>query len=225
MSKYINNLKIREVLTDLFQFVKHPDDHQLNLPFKGKLQYFLITFIFNVIFLTLAVVPFLLLIDYLMPLRDNSLKEYSTILHFLSFYVVFIPLFEETVFRFFLRYRKFYRFFISRQKWDKIFPFLVYFSVLILSVIHTVVHYNNSIWFYIITPIIVFPQFVMGLATTFIRVRFKFLWGIAYHTCWNLLISIIPVIAIMMGKDYVKLKDTDSFCFYYCSHYLMSLIT
>ncbi len=94
---------------------------------------------------------------------------------------------------------------VSEQKWNRIFPFLVYFSVICFGLIHATNYYNNTALFFILAPVIVLSQLTGGLIITFLRVRFSFLWGLLYHCLWNFLVIVaIPLAEAQFIEPYTE---------------------
>ncbi|MDY3538157.1 CPBP family intramembrane metalloprotease [Riemerella anatipestifer] len=116
---------------------------------------------------------------------------------FYSFFltVLLVPFFEELIFRYLLRYKKFKLKLINRLIWNRIFPYLVYFLAISFGIIHISNYENKSTLFFLLSPLIVLSQLFGGFVITFIRVRINFIWGCLYHFIWNFIFIIFLPIA------------------------------
>jgi hypothetical protein len=85
-------------------------------------------------------------------------------------------------------------FFILKSKQDSIiffgkkyYTFIFYFSCLTFSFLHfsnySKVLSENYIW---LLPILVLPQFIMGIFFGYIRIKLGFFWAILLHICMNI---------------------------------------
>lgn len=72
------------------------------------------------------------------------------------------------------------------------FPYIVYLSAVIFAFIHIFNFGGEIAWFY--TPILVFPQFVVGLFLAYVRVRNGMMHCIMIHAINNL----IPMLALFL---------------------------
>jgi hypothetical protein len=120
------------------------------------------------------------------------------------------PLIEEVIFRLGLRYNKFYSVFINRKRWDFIFRFLVYFTVLAFGFVHSVNFLNDSTFFYWVLPLLVTTQTIGGFILTFLRVRFNFISSLFAHVLWNFSMMLIFIVSPYFFKPYVKENESYS---------------
>ncbi|MCR5863641.1 CPBP family intramembrane metalloprotease [Flavobacterium sp. J372] len=98
--------------------------------------------------------------------------------------ILVMPVVEEFIFRYFLRYDRINPKLISLKKWNAVFPWLVYFSAITFGAIHLFnFSFSSNSW--LLLPALVVPQFITGLVITFLRVRLNFYYGILYHMLWN----------------------------------------
>lgn len=192
---------IKTTLTDLLNFIKKPNDEQLALNFKQKVTFFFILFLFEII--TFAFIfPILCLADLFLPLEHNSEFLKMTFASILIVGVFVIPFFEELIFRYVLRYTKLKAQLIRRERWDKLFPYLVYTFSILFGLIH-ITNLKMNWLVLLFAPILVISQLVGGFILSFIRVRLNFRWGVAYHSFWNLIFIIIfPLIWATFQKPF-----------------------
>jgi len=181
-----------KVINELVKFLKKPDDRRIQLTVKGKLNLMLILFAFE------AVVS-ILLIPVLAIAEDVTESEYvgdenlGEIQLFILTVLVF-PVIEELVFRYFLNYDRVNPKLISREKWNVIFPCLVYFSAITFAAVH-IFNFSFSLDYWFLLPVLVFSQFFGGLIITFIRVRLNFYFAVFYHMFWNLFFITLLLLA------------------------------
>ncbi|WP_397376458.1 CPBP family glutamic-type intramembrane protease [Paenimyroides aestuarii] len=185
---------VKFTLIDLWIFLKKPNDKQIQLGIREKVYFIFILFTIKIIVVFFFILPILYQINKLLNIADNNtidIESYSTLRTFFG-YVLIVPFIEEVIFRYFLRYKGIITSLTSQQKWQKNFPWIVYFSIILFAYIHIGNYTNNNLLFYILSPLIVSSQLIMGILVTFIRVRLSFFWGILYHSMWNFLILSIP---------------------------------
>jgi len=181
---------IKTILKDYFGFIKKPIDNDIFT----KLIYVLFFICINLIISYILIIPLLEYVDETESLITTDYKDASTAKVFVIL-VLITPLIEEFVFRYFLRYKSFMSNFISLEKWNKIFPLLVYLFNISFALIHLTNFSNSSVLFYLLSPIIVLSQAVTGFSITYIRVRLNFIYGVIFHWIWNLVVFFgIPLI-------------------------------
>lgn len=185
---------IKFTLRDLGNFIKKPNDKQIQLSIKEKVCFIFILFTIKIIVVLFFILPILHQITKWLNISNNSIidmESYSTLNTFFG-YVLIGPLIEEVIFRYFLRYKGIVTLLISQQRWNKNFPYVVYLSIILFAYIHLGNYTNNGFLFYILSPLIISSQLITGILISFIRVRLSFFWGILYHSMWNFLILSIP---------------------------------
>lgn len=193
---------IRTVLIGLWRFAKKPDDRQVNYPLKKKIYTVLVLLLLELTITFTVLVPVMTRIDEVIGLRTREFT-YISLLQTILLMVIGVPFFEEIAFRYFLRYSGFRTKMVSEQKWKRLFPFLVYFSVICFGLVHVTNYYNNTALFFILAPVIVLSQLTGGLIITFLRVRFSFFWGFFYHCLWNFLVIVaIPLTEAQFVEPY-----------------------
>ncbi|ATA89285.1 CPBP family intramembrane glutamic endopeptidase [Capnocytophaga stomatis] len=181
---------IKTTLTEFLNFIKKPNDKQLELNFKQKVKFFFILFLFEIIITVTIVLPTLWLADLFLRLEHNSEFLKMTFVTALVVGVFIVPFFEELIFRYLLRYTKLKARFISRERWDKLFPYLVYTFSILFGLIH-ITNFKINWLALLFTPLLVVSQLIGGFILSFIRVRLNFYWGVGFHSLWNLIFIIV----------------------------------
>lgn len=191
---------IKTTLLDFWGFLKKPMDRKEERNFWSK---FRIIFIFlgvELLFLFCILVPLEYFIELFLNVREKLSYKYDTLeMSFLSG-LIFAPISEEIMFRWWLRRRSM----VSVKSWDRIFPYLLYISSIIFGLIHLSNYENDSISFYLLAPIIIGSQMIGGFVLAFIRIRFNLFWSIFYHFLWNLVMFLI-----MIGEDHLAKSYQD----------------
>lgn len=139
--------------------------------------------------------------------RDNhkitDMIKTFPVVELLAFTVIIAPVFEELIFRLYLRYKNNYalHFLISivsptgvrnEQKaetflisiWKKRYKFIFYFSAVLFGLIH-IINYEFSYTILLLSPILVAPQIILGLIIGYLRVRIGFVSGLLLHSLHN----------------------------------------
>lgn len=94
-------------------------------------------------------------------------------------------------------------FIFSQKNIDKLkhyFGFFLYISILVFALVHIKNFFplkDEIIWIY---PILVLPQFFMGFALAFIRVRNGLIWSIVLHIMINSLPALIMLTSMLSSK-------------------------
>ncbi|MDN4029399.1 CPBP family intramembrane glutamic endopeptidase [Chryseobacterium gambrini] len=204
-------LRFKHDISAFLQFMKKPDDVQTELSSKRKLQLISNLLIIEIVFFLIVVLPLNYLAEKCITLKPSEAFENLTWLQAVFLMVIFAPFSEEFIFRYVLRYKKFFSHFISREKWNRIFPFLVYISSIIFGLVHLDNYVNDSWIFYALSPFIVASQLSGGLILSYIRVRLNIFYSMLYHALWNLLFGIsIPCIMLLFTSPFAeKTQDYD----------------
>jgi membrane protease YdiL (CAAX protease family) len=193
---------IKTTFTDFYQFIKNPDERQIEINFSTKIRITLLLFLATVI-ITLAVIhPLWAFIDNLLNLTPAFAIDNLPFLQSFFFLVIIIPFVEELIFRHFLRYQGIKTSKIKWHQWQRIFPFLVYLSAISFGFIHLTNYANSSNWFYILSPFVILSQLLGGFTIAYIRVRLNFLWGVFFHWTWNFLF----IITVPAVEEFLKIN-------------------
>jgi membrane protease YdiL (CAAX protease family) len=166
-------------LNNLIQYLKNPvleKDKNTNFIYRLKTLIFLV---FICIFTTFAITIITSIVEVtgLLNIKGHSitdaLKSSSTTRFFLLA-VVFAPLTEELIFRAPL----------TLIKKKKYFKTGFYAIALLFGYIH-ISNYELNTSVILFSPLLIAPQFFVGLYLGYIRVKFGLLWSIALHASYN----------------------------------------
>lgn len=144
------------------------------------------------------------------------------------FGVVIMPIIEELIFRLYLRFKQNYlarliillasitgqqnKIIVETQLknfWVNNFRAIFYFSAIIFSIVH-IANFEYSIKILLFAPILIAPQFIMGLFLGYLRVRYNLILGIFMHALHNAIFLIIPLIFLSNTVEKLNVK-TDSY--------------
>jgi len=131
------------------------------------------------------------------------------------FAVIVAPLFEEIMFRLILKFRSNLLILWSihigvalhlgekrsllktaRQVWDKFYGWIFYMITVAFGLIH-IMNFEPSLNIYLLAPILVAPQILIGINLGYLRVRFGLIWSILFHALYN---GILMSIALLTGE-------------------------
>ena len=97
---------------------------------------------------------------------------------------------------------------------DKYLLIFIPISSLVFALMH-IANFENFQKFWFLTPILVLPQLVVGIALVFIRFRFDFLWAMVLHFVHNFSIFLLPMLLYSLPKGslekIVSLNSEDYF--------------
>lgn len=198
---------MKKILSEVIAFVRFPNDERIdNWSLRKNLKYLLSIFVFELVLNVLVVFPILYFLNEIEPLIVEEEIDYknNTLLGTLIITGVLVPIVEEFIFRYLLRYNKVFSFFVNREKWNIYFKYLVYLSILIFGFIHSSNYSNESVLFYLFLPVIVATQLIGGVFLTFLRVRFNMLTSISSHILWNISLTLLPLFIVFFEKPYFK---------------------
>lgn len=141
--------------------------------------------------------------------------------------VILIPFIEELIFRLYLRYKNNYfaRFFIfltlftgvkNHDKietwvtdfWTKRYLIIFYFSALLFGYVH-LTNYDYSILIILLSPLVIAPQFVVGIFCGYLRVRHDLVTGYFMHAIHNAIFLCIPLLLIAGSSKYLSVETPD----------------
>lgn len=196
---------------ELFNFYKNPKDVRIkNYTLIKNIKYILYTFLAD-LSLTLIFFPFLYLLskNNLIP-EDFERINYTdnTLLKSLMVIAVFVPLLEEIIFRFPIRYNKLYRYFISAKVWDFLFKILVYIIPLLFGFVHLSNFGDITLPLILMSPVLIGSQIIGGYLYTFLRVKFNFASAVVTHMLWNLVLSLGVIFLLSVEKPFQQ-NDQD----------------
>ena len=220
---------IKNTLFDLFQFLKTPKDQQdtnQTTSYKSNRLFSIL-----IIDLVLAVV-FMSLISFLEHFnfidfenhKSNELMQLPTIVIILVGAFI-IPFVEELIFRSYLRLKHNYllqpilyitsftgetnqekiKAFIENN-WNKFYRCIFYISALIFALVH-LFNFEDINEILLFLPILIAPQFIVGLLAGYLRVKFGLLWGFFLHGLHNLILLSLGLIFINGTIDKANIEN------------------
>lgn len=211
---------IKNTLKDLFVFLKNPKDEQdIDQSKQKKLKR-----LFSLLVIDIPITVLLsMLINYFAKLGWVEIENHQVklLLDLAPVWLVFllaviiIPFIEEIIFRFFLRFRRnyFLQIIISifpKTKtpisgfWNKNYGYIFYLSAIAFALIHITNFGSNNPIFYLI-PILVLPQFIIGLFIGYLRVHYNFMFGYLFHAIHNAIFITVALLS-MEGTSVQKLN-------------------
>lgn len=190
-------LRLKNDAAGLLQFVKKPTDVQIIISTGNKWMLIFSLLIIEIILHFIMVFPFNYLVDHLISVQEAYPLSSLTLLNLFLLAVIAAPLLEELLFRYVLRYNRLFHRFFTREKWNRIFPYLVYVSAFAFGFVHLDNYVNHSWKFYVLSPLIIISQLSGGFILSYIRVRLNMLYSLLYHAVWNLLFAIIVPFIIL----------------------------
>jgi membrane protease YdiL (CAAX protease family) len=141
-------------------------------------------------------------------------QEMEPVLIFL-FAVIVAPLFEEVMFRLILKFRSNFLILWSihigvalhlgqkrsllktaRKVWDKFYGRVFYLMTMAFGLMH-IMNFEPSLNIYLLAPILVAPQILIGINLGYLRVRFGLIWSILFHAFYN---GVLMSIALLTGE-------------------------
>lgn len=199
------DLRTKSLFLDFFNFLKKPNDQQIKISTNEKFILLFKFLVFELLITLVIVLPLDYLINKFIKLKSESYDiTYNTVYMVFILVVLLVPFFEEVFFRLVLRYNSIFAERISREKWNKFFPYLVYFFSVAFGLVHAGNYFNNSTAFYLLSPLIVLSQLSGAFVISYIRVRLNFYHGFLYHALWNFIAAImIPSAIILFASPYV----------------------
>jgi len=131
------------------------------------------------------------------------------------FAVIMAPLLEEVMFRLILRFRSNFLILWSihigvalqlgqkrsllktaRKIWDKFYGWVFYLMTMAFGLMH-IMNFEPSLNIYLLAPILVAPQILIGINLGYLRVRFGLIWSILFHAFYN---GVLMSIALLTGE-------------------------
>lgn len=198
-------LKLKNDFFDLISFIRKPNDIQIKTAPRQKLLLIFNLLIIEIIFSLIFVFPANYIAEKFITVKETEAFKNLTLFDALFLVVFLAPLLEELIFRYSLRYNKLFSGFINREKWDRIFPFLVYVFSIVFGFVHLDNYVNDSPLFYALSPLIIISQLSGGLMLSYIRVRLNLVYSFLYHAVWNGLFAIIiPSVFLLFTPPFVN---------------------
>jgi len=198
---------IKNTLDDLLLFLKEPKDQQdSNQTINYKRKKFFSIFVIDILFaliliLIIACLEHFSLID-MESHKSKELLQLPTIVVLLVGAFI-IPFVEELIFRSYLRLK--HNYFLQplisissitgrknkeqfetsiENNWTKFYKSIFYISALIFAFVH-LSNFEDINEILLFIPILIAPQFIVGLLAGYLRVKFSLIWGFFLHGLHN----------------------------------------
>ncbi len=100
--------------------------------------------------------------------------------------------------------------------WDRKFIWVFYISAATFGMLH-ISNYSPRLITFLLMPILVLPQFIVGLFCGYIRIRLGFMWGYVFHASHNFVFIIPFLITAMFAFTHsnpVKITEYDKIDFF-----------
>lgn len=190
--------EIKTIVEDFYLFLKNPQEiftESLSAKQKWKVLSSILLLDFTLVIIVSGILSFI--DSFLFKLESNEdILSNNGVFSILIIAAIFVPLIEELIFRFALKYDRNLLFqffdFLSNNKvktlWLKHFRVFFYLSAILFALVHLTNYSNNNILFYILAPLIVLPQFIGGVTLGYLRLKLGFFWGVLQHGLYNLII-------------------------------------
>ncbi|NQY30560.1 MAG: CPBP family intramembrane metalloprotease [Flavobacteriaceae bacterium] len=209
---------IKNTLDDLLLFLKKPKDQQdsnqtTNYKSNRLFSILAIDLLLAVVFMT--IISLLEHFD-LVNLEDHKSNELMQLpaIAIILVGALIIPFLEELIFRSYLRLKHNYllqpllyitsftgktnkeklKTFIENN-WGKFYTSIFYISALIFALVH-LSNFEDINEILLFIPILIAPQFIVGLLAGYLRVKFGLLWGVILHGLHNLILLSLSLIFI-----------------------------
>ena len=215
---------LQDTWNDLLLFLKKPKDQRdpvQSLSLKSQRLFSVLT----------IDIPIMILLTLLIGLLERagvySLEGHQLLdalsmppLQILFLFVLLIPFIEELIFRLYLRLpqniplqsliviasftgqknKEKLKTFI-KQRWRTYYKIIFYAAAFIFALVH-ITNFEHSAALLVFTPLLVAPQFIVGLFIGYLRVKYGFIWGFYLHALHNLILfgSILPFIGEPVEK-------------------------
>ena len=213
-------------------FLFHPEDVQENyISIYLKLKRLFCVLIIDICISIIIIVLISVLKSLHLPIPDSNkisvfIRMYPIWL-ILILSILLIPLFEEFLFRFGIRKKKFYpiqfpvfliRLFSKNKSleldnrtnivWNNNYRKIFYSSAIAFALYH-LPNYEINVWVIIFFPILIFPQFAIGLLSGYLRVKFSFIWGFLLHILHNTIFISLALLSLAGTSDRLNIKTKD----------------
>jgi len=224
---------IKETYTDFLAFLKHPSEQPDPMQTRKQKAKRL----FSLLIIDMAVMVVLMTVIYgidklgLVNSENHQITKLMNqypILFIILLLVVIIPFFEELIFRLYLRFK--YNFLAQsilllssvagaqnkskleiflKNIWSKNFKAILYLSAILFAYVH-IFNYEYSTTILLLSPILIAPQFVIGLFLGYLRMKYNLVLGYFMHAIHNA-IFLIPFIFMMGPSENHTFKTFDNF--------------
>lgn len=167
------------ILNELIQYLINPileKDENKNFLYRFKVLIYLLSISFMFSFLISTITRLLTLVGVLQDISHitDSLFDDSNGFKILFFAAILAPLIEELIFRGPLIY----------FNQPRVFKIAFYTIGVIFAYVH-IFNFEITTNVLLFSPLLVAPQFFIGLIFGFIRIRFGLIWSILLHSIYN----------------------------------------
>lgn len=199
---------LKTIVDDFLDFLKSPKEkfnETLTTKQKWEILFSILLLDFILVILASTITAFI--DSFLFELKSDPIEKlfsnkgaFSIIL----MAAVIVPLIEELIFRFPLKYQRnlvfhFFDFLFKNKAktlWFKYFRIIFYLFSVAFALVHLSNFNNTNLLFYLLAPLIVLPQFIGSLMLGYIRLKLGFFWGILQHGLYNLIIFSIGLLLL-----------------------------
>lgn len=220
---------IKKTYKDLLTFLKKPTDQkdsEQKISFKSKRLLAILAIDIPLMGILLLIIYGLEQLGLLGTASHKAIKFFQLLPVWLIilFGSLILPFIEELIFRLYLRLKENYPlklliFLISliglkskeqvniyiETKWQNYYKVIFYLSALIFGFVH-IANYEYSFMLLLFSPIIIAPQFLLGLFIGYLRVKYGLLWGFFLHGLHNLIFLAVLFLLIFMSGPVEKLN-------------------
>jgi len=180
-------VKINSVLTAFLYFLKYPTTEKIpdiDIFDKVKIVLTLIVIELPIMIMVLTVAAIL---DYFkfLPLPSSSLPDLIDPLGLILILIlgtIVLPGIEEIIFRSYLVLPKS----LNNYIWTRKFGHVFYASSMVFACAH-LINFSDKTQAILFAPILLAPQFILGIFAGYLRVKFGIIWGFFFHSIHNLI--------------------------------------
>jgi len=209
---------LNPIIQQFFNYLKKPHaffNEQLTSKEKWKTVGWILGLDILLVFASITIIG---LINLIIPLEQDNFDELlynRSPLEIFLLVALLAPIVEETIFRFFLKYKRNYLFRaidslsntqIAKQFWITYFHFFFYCTALVFAIVHIGNYSNTGILFYIMAPLLVIPQFIIGISLGYIRLKLGFVWSILLHGLYNF--TVMAPMIFFVGNTVITSQNT-----------------
>jgi membrane protease YdiL (CAAX protease family) len=203
---------MKKLWVNIYDWIRNPDTKRMDLSFRQKLalmmQILFLDVIISILFLGLTH-----LIHHKVIKLEEPLIDWNPFL-LISVIVFILPVTEELVFRFPLRFeRNYFARLIDwitkgwvKKRWDSFFRYILYSLIAVFGFMHLMNFENREPVFYVLSPILIGGQLVGGLILSYSRIKLGFTWAILQHCAFNLFFVLIGL-TFFHNQSIVEISD------------------
>ncbi|MFM6947851.1 MAG: lysostaphin resistance A-like protein [Aquirufa sp.] len=222
---------IREIYKDLWAFLKKPVEQKDPIQtWKHIAKRFFVILLIDILLMSILM-PLLLglgkmdLVDFG---KNKILMLFQLPIEILVILgVIMIPLIEELFFRLYLRFRhnllaqliilltsitgKPNKIKVKTHLanfWTNQFRAIFYFSAIVFGLVH-LSNYDYSVSLFLVAPLLVAPQFIVGLFLGYLRVKHNVMVGFFFHAIHNTIFLIIPLFFMDQTIEMLNINNKD----------------